>query len=122
VPYVRVRHVPLNPCNDREGVARFVNALPQIVAEALTCSDPDGSLTPQDVEVGVEEYGPMDISDDYHLQVMVDANDFPSRRADLQQRTQRIADQIAAVIIGPPTRFYVWVRLMPAAFVEGQTR
>jgi len=121
MPYVRVRHEPLSPCNDREGIAIFVNALPQIVAEALTCPDPDGGLTPQDVEVSVEEYGPMDISGDYHLQVMIDANDFPSRRADLKQRTQQIADRLTAVIIGPPTKFYVWVRLTPAAFIEGET-
>ena len=121
MPFIKVRHVHLEPCNNREGLVRLVSALPKIVADALSCEDPDGGLTPQDIEVSVEEYGPMDISGDYNLEVIVDANEYPSRLADLKQRTQQIADQVGAILIGPPTKYYVWVRLSPAAFVEGQS-
>lgn len=118
MPFVRVRHDPRRPLPDLE---KIVKDLPEVVADALGCDDPEGSLSAHDIEVAVEEFGPMDISGDYDVQIMVEANDYPSRKANLKERTQQIADAFAKDMnVEPGTTFYVWVRLSPAAFIEGE--
>ena len=118
MPFVRVRHKSGMQKRDLEQV---VGNLPHNVADALGCEDPGGSLMARDVEVAVEEFGPLDISGTYDLQVMVDASDFPSRQANLSQRTQQIADRLTTILGGSSMKFYVWVRLTPAAFIEGKS-
>jgi hypothetical protein len=121
MPLVTVRHITLEPCNDREGLISIINALPQIVAENLTCEDEGGSLTASDVEVEEKEYGPHDINGDFDFSVTIDANLFPSREANLDERARRIEEQLRAILpVDLPMKYYIWLRLFPAFFVEGR--
>ncbi len=99
-------------------------ALPQIVADALTSEDSQGELTANDVEVNV---GAMDSGSltRYDLHVEVEANDYPMRRRDLERRTHKIAAEVRIFFNrsetwkspGPP-KGWVWVQLVPAHWVE----
>lgn len=62
-------------------------ALQSIVALALNCSDKDGALTADMVEVRVTEVGPYDVNA-VDVAVLVVANDFPSRKANIEERTR----------------------------------
>ena len=95
-----------------------------IVARALTCNDPEGELTDSDVEVDVAEMSPK-MQTRYDLHIEVEANDYPDRRKDLDQRAQRVAEQVRIFFNQrapwQPSylpKGWVWVKLVPAAWVE----
>jgi hypothetical protein len=88
------------------------------VANILTCDDPGGKLTPNDIEVRFQDRSLLDVGGDQHaLEVIVFANDFPSRRQNLDERCRQLQDYFKAALM-PDLHGYVWIRLAPAAFVE----
>ncbi len=101
------------------GVKLFANELydmlAEVVAAALTCSNPNGKLVASDVDVEVVE-----MSSDFRTRcdicITVEANDFPERRADLELRGGRILQAIQRLQASKkeaPT-VSLWVRLSPA--------
>ncbi|HEY5220888.1 MAG TPA: hypothetical protein VIJ29_01940 [Candidatus Paceibacterota bacterium] len=100
----------------------FVNALaeelPRIVAKALTCENPEGHLDPEGVEVEIEIL-PEGIRTPFDLHIIVDANDYPERKANLRDRWEMIRSGVAIFwggrLYSRPAAF-VWVRLFPAQF------
>jgi len=99
--------------------------LPEIVAEALTCDNPEGSLTAEDVEVEVGVM-PAGLNTKYHLHVEVEANAYPERIDVLERRTHLITSRIRQFFNDPENRVlsglrpkgWVWVKLFPAHWVE----
>src|SRR3989344_5798366 len=93
--------------------------LPRIVANALTCDNPDGGLTTKDVEIEVRLMHP-GLQTAYDLHIEVEANEYPERRENLERRTHQILLGVRTVFnsipfwkSGPP-RGWVWVKLFPA--------
>ncbi len=122
MPLVVIRHEPAlkNKC-DLTNVAISIR---EIIASELSCKDKasEGMLTPDDLEVMLIPFGPCDTgSQRFGLQVFVDANDYPSRRNNLRERTDRIAKAISFLDWGDTLHCFVWIRLMPAAFLEFET-
>ncbi|MCX6812211.1 MAG: hypothetical protein NTW79_01120 [Candidatus Berkelbacteria bacterium] len=96
--------------------------LPRIVADALSCGDENGSLSPKDIEIKFEAQGPHDV-DNYDVEILVTAMDFPSRKANIQERAALIADKLLPRIprLDEKYQICVFVTLSPAGFAE-QTR
>jgi len=93
--------------------------LPNIVARALTCDHPDGQLTPGDIELELApfKFGELKMITDYRLHIVIDANDYPQRRANLDERRDQIIRELRETFDDLPKGF-VWVRLFPASFGE----
>ncbi len=114
--------VTLNPMLAIDKKA-FGEHLAYAIAKFLHCRD--GALNPNEIEVRFREYGPHDLNVQ-DLMIEVVANDYPDRRATLEQRTEFIATNIRDYL---GTRGalrlslcggdnFVWVMLVPAAFVK----
>ena len=89
------------------------------MVETLDCADEGGHLTLNDVEVRFQEVGPLDINSmPFSLEIF--ANDFPSRRVNLQKRTEALATLLRTAGILPKevfkTHSFVWILLAPAGF------
>lgn len=94
------------------------NLLTARVASTLTCDDPGGKLAPKDIVVRFQERSPMDREgEQYALEIVVFANDFPSRRTNLEERCCELQDYLRKAL---KSHFpgYVWILLSPAAFAE----
>lgn len=104
-----------------EMIRVLVCALPEIVASALTVPDSDGALTKDDIEIRVSDIGSFDISTK-DLEVVIFAGDYPKRRANLDQRRERIIRGIKALSnpegIVETVSGFVWVILSPNSFGE----
>ncbi len=103
----------------------LVTPIAKIVADALSCTDENGPLVPEDVEVEFRPFGEMDETRGYAAIIQIDANDYPSRRVNLQERNDNIAKAMQImcktnelVFNGSNRKAYVWTRLMPAGFTE----
>ena len=89
------------------------------IAETLTCTDPGGQLTAEDIEVKIEDRVPKRSigGEKYDLQVTVFANDYPSRKANLAERGKQLKERVRHAL--PQTLHgFVWILLSPAAFEE----
>lgn len=104
-------------------VVLLADELPSIVAEALTCDDPKGQLSVSDVEIEVKEMGP-DIRTNYDLRIIVEANEYPERRRNLEQREHQVLIAVrkffASIDLLPRTQLkgWVWIRLSPGEWAE----
>ena len=88
------------------------------VADALTCEDPGGHLAKDDIEVRFSMRSGLDVGgEQYALEVIVFANDFPSRRQNLEERCCAVRDKLRTTLT-PDVHGSVWIRLAPAAFAE----
>ena len=101
---------------------RLADQIPKIVADALTCANPQGHLVPEDVEVEVKAIS-SGFRTKYSLLVEVEANDYPERRKTLEQRTHQILCAIRIFLNGEDWhRFgfkgWVWVKLFTAYWGE----
>ncbi|MEK9135362.1 MAG: hypothetical protein AAB451_03670 [Patescibacteria group bacterium] len=97
--------------------SRLVDRLPEIIANALTCENPDGKLTPADIEVWVRRSDSKDIVTD-KIQIVVFASLFPERAANLDARQKIINDRIKEILRGTNFHGWVWIRLAPSSFGE----
>ena len=97
-----------NPSTVRDGTLMELRLLlPEIVAAALTCENPNGKLTKKDVEVYFHDFGRFDVTR-YDLAITITANPYPERMLNLHERRKRIITQVEAVL-PPGTQFYVWI-------------
>lgn len=108
------------PIFAEENLRRLGELIQAIVATELTCEDPEGQLTPSDIEVSFRyRNSQRDVGGEkYDIQVTVFANDFPSRKANLSARCEEIKHRLAGCFGTDFTRGFVWVLLAPAAFAE----
>lgn len=59
--------------------------LPELVAEALTIPDSEAMLTPAEVEVWVQDFGPFDVTTK-DIEIIIWAHDYPERLRNLDER------------------------------------
>lgn len=97
-----------------------------LIARSLNAPDDEGGkLTPDDIEIRYREIGPRD-RNAAPFMVEVYANEFPSRKENLTERTLLIAagirthPDVPSEVIGKDKpayeRGFVWVQLAPAGF------
>ena len=92
--------------------------LPQLVAEALHCKkDERGALVPDDVEIWYYPSSVYDRLGKYDIQIVVQANDVPERKKNLENRTRKLRQNIK-LLLPRKTKGFVWVRLAPGHFEE----
>jgi len=84
----------------------------EIVATNLSCGN--FMLTSNDISLTFQPYGPYDRHQN-DLEVHIDAFSCPSRLADINDRNDRMRDQIMQ-ILPQGTTFFVWTRLTEGAF------
>lgn len=130
MPLVLVRYsTAIHP----RAVGEIADDLRSFVAEVLTAQEAESKLSPSDIEVWVEEEKTCDVSL-HTLQIVIFANDYPSRRAKLDQARALIVSRLKArlpdylrrwpsrKLPDPKGRFglkgYVWVLLCPSSFGE----
>ncbi len=104
-------------------VTSLACVLADFVAEALTCSHPDGKLSAGDVEIDVEPM-PKGMRTKYDLRIEVEANEYPERRKNLGQRRKEILRKIRLWFYEkykgemPLPKGCLWVKLFPAEWSE----
>lgn len=94
----------------------IIKKLPEIVANALTAWTPEGKLTPNDIEVWVQDFGPLDLNTK-DIEIVIWANLYPEREANLPVRQKFITEKVKQLVSKGITGF-VWVLLQPASFGE----
>lgn len=117
MPLVKIQY------NERsEEIAKSLAAhMPYVVASALTCDNPAGKLTMEDVEV---ELGPIPppryMPQKHDLRIYIEANEYPERLANLETRQEAIVTYIKRFLESEHFRAcgFVWVRLTPGSFGE----
>ncbi len=106
---------------DDEQARDFGPRLQRIVALRLTCGDPGGVLDEKEIEVRFRDPGPLDVNVS-DLQVEIFANHFPSREANIDERTAQIAKDLhnhtnlPHVLFRKGNENFVWVFLGRASF------
>lgn len=97
---------------------KLEDALCEAVAQALTAPNTEhGQLTPDNVEVDIITSTSYKTGNN-KLRIIVFANDFDERRADLQKtRVHKITEAVRA-IVPDDVKGFVYVRLAPAGFAE----
>lgn len=99
---------------DGNSISDLLSHLPWIVAEELSC-DPPGVLRPCEVGVVTRHHDLLDVNED-HLGIIVIANDYPSRRANLDERRSKIVARVVACLSGTGIPGSVWVILVPGSY------
>ena len=94
---------------------RLKNNLQKIVADALTCENPDGNLTGADIELWSRKKDYFDDLGFESLQIIVFANDYPERRINLEERREKIQKRIKALLPSHLTG-WVWILLAEGSF------
>lgn len=90
------------------------------IADTLTCEDRGGDLTMRDIEVEIRDRveGKHIGGEKYDFQLVVFANDYPSRKANLDERCAELRNRTSQVLLPYNVHGFVWVLLSPAAFAE----
>ena len=104
----------------RQVLIRLVAALPDVVAAALDVPGlPEGRLTPEDIEVWVQESGDLNLNIK-DLEIVIWANLYPERLENLTERNGIIASFVRDFLrkYGSGLNGYVWTMLQPAAFSQ----
>ncbi len=110
--------VMVHDASNSEVLLDVTRALPALVAQALHVEeDPAAHLTANDVEVWVRGHHPHDKCTQ-GIEIVVWANLFPERNANLEERTEMIAKGVRAILaqVSPGVKGFVWVLLQPGAF------
>ena len=95
----------------------LIRRLPEIIAGALTCENPDGKLLPADIEIWVREPNKYDVGSE-KIQIVIFASSFPERAVDLKVRQEAIEDRIKEILQGTNVHGWVWIRLAESSFGE----
>ena len=101
---------------DERVTLELSNNLPKDVADALSCDDPDGKLTADDVEVRFFNINPYDKSLN-DIDVVIFANLYPDRQKNFEERKNAIANAIKE-ILPPGNTVSIWVLVAPGAFSQ----
>jgi hypothetical protein len=99
-----------------EILKKLVRDLPGMVAKTLGCDDPGGDLTPQDIEVWVQDFGPHDINTK-DVEIIIWANFYLGRAKNLSLR-RRLLGRLIRDTLPREIKGFVWVLLNPASFGE----
>lgn len=104
----------------------LVTVLPLYVARALSVEgSPETNLTLADIEVWASPLGPHDLQE-ADVSIVVDANDYKSRRAIVQRAAQQVRDAVDELFRQDETSgevmSCVWIRLLPAGFAESHKK
>lgn len=123
MPLVQVlldRTKPETRSSDGQFNKRLADLLRKEVAAALTCADPGGQITSSDIEVEITLKDPMLHfgGEKYDIQITVWAGDYPTRRANLNERRAQITRAISNVYGQSNLRGYVWIILVHSSFGE----
>ena len=114
---VRIARDPVLVSDPR--LVHLLTDIRQIVADALTIPGTDGELHSHEIEMEVRDFGSFDQPGKYSLEITVLANEYPERRANLDERREKIIAGVKDALPNfPPGRGYVWVLLMPGSFGE----
>lgn len=118
MPHAQLKVVELpSDGHDFEKLRLAIGALPTIIAECLTCEDPNGQLTDADIGVEVKTPGVLDIMR-YHAELRIEAMDFPSRTNNKDERNQMIMDRLAPLLPSFYKSSHSWLVLANAAFTD----
>jgi len=101
-------------------VEYLAGRMPEIVANALDAGqegNKEACLFPGDVEVWVRESGKLDVNT-RDLEIIIWANSYPERLANLEQRKDRIIRDVREFLGNYDRNLsgFVWVLLQPGAF------
>lgn len=102
---------------DHGGIREVVEALPQLVANALSVKA--GPLVPGDIEVRTWRVADMDIVH-HDVGIVVFANRYPEREAKLEKSTEKIKASVEDLLAGTGLTSYVWILLGLGSFREFQ--
>lgn len=108
--------------------ATLADLLPSLVAQALSCEDPGGQLEMGEVDTEVTMLNGVSshtkVTSNYDYIIVIEANEYPSRKKTLEQRTHQIAVGVRKHLFaryGTETSWPkggLWVRLCPGEWVE----
>jgi len=117
----RMVRMPLVLITRKPGVSltELLSMIRLVVADELSSNDPHGALIPDDIEVNVREFGPLDISK-YDVEILIVANEYPERRATLPARTYMVRKKVANLLPGGLLS-WVWILLATGEWQEFQT-
>ncbi len=88
----------------------------ELVAKELDVpEEPEGRLSVDEIEVQVRDGHELDINT-LPLQIIVHANEYPARRANLDERRKRIAAGLREGIPQLKGNCFIWIQLHPASF------
>lgn len=98
---------------------KLAQALPAMVAEALTCEHPPGLLVAGDIEVWVRESSDYDVNVK-DLEIVVWANHYDERQQNLHHRNVAVLNKVREFLADYDCNLngYVWILLQPASFGE----
>lgn len=103
--------------SDQE-IKRITAGLAEIVAKALDVPElPEGRLSAKDIEILVRDQHYLNVSST-PLCIIIHANDYPERRANLDERREKIIEGIKSLRKIPSTHGFVWLQLLPGSFGE----
>ncbi|MCE9628858.1 MAG: hypothetical protein K8Q91_02560 [Candidatus Vogelbacteria bacterium] len=109
-----VAFVTRDPSKISDGLLLLLRQkLPVIIAQHL--SVPEGALTPEDIELRFMDIGRFDVVK-RPLEILIFANDYPTRRESLEKRSQAITDDVSEMAPGRLTNFWVWILLGQGGF------
>jgi len=98
-------------------ITRITAKLAEIVAQALDIPElQEGKLTAGDIEIIVHDQTYLSVSN-APLCIIIHANDYPERRANLKERTRQIVSRLE-ITRKSTTHGFVWVQLIPSSFIE----
>ena len=116
MPLVLVKKRPKVIRDDDLVIDKLVANLPSFIASSLTCENPDGKLTADDIEVIVSDFGPFDVSK-HDLMIVVWANSYPERLENLDARRTNLCKQLEG-ILPPKMKGCVWILLQDGSYGE----
>jgi len=115
MPFVWVR---VSSFLNEEFIEKLAKKLPIIVAKALNVPGTKGTLKPEEIEVKVESFGPLDVHTK-NIEIIIWANDYPERRENLNERRKQIVAEIGKFFSSTPEiTGFVWVLLQPGSYGE----
>ncbi len=95
----------------------LVASLPEFVANTLTCNDPGGDLTAQDIEVWVRDFGPHDINIK-DIGIIIWADLYPERLASLELRRKMLCSLVKFILLPQEIKGFVQIFLQSGSFEE----
>ncbi|MEI6144314.1 MAG: hypothetical protein WCP91_01805 [Candidatus Berkelbacteria bacterium] len=113
MPLARLKFRTYPDRSDEYGeLEHAIEMLQHLIAEHLSCTDPNGGLVADDVDIEVFEAGPLDRSK-YDVELSFAAMAFPLRMADIETRCQRVFNDFVKLLPACYTKPFLW--FVPAA-------
>jgi hypothetical protein len=97
-------------------ISAFAFNIQLCVANALNCAE--GKLEKKDVEVAITKVDPLRHIGYKDFQVIVIANDYPSRREILSKATEIIARTVEYMRPSSAKTWSVWIRLVHGSYTD----